>query len=283
MKSAPVRCFFRPLFPQGENVPVEAFRRLLELERRLRGPGGCPWDAEQTVETLKPNLLEETYEALEAHSSNDPEAFREELGDLLYVLVFMGVVAEEEGLFTLRDLIQGAHDKIYRRHPHVFGDAKAESPEDAKRVWESMKKSEGKEGRTSVLDGIPHSLPALLRARRVQERAAAIGFDWDHPDDVFAKVEEEMGEVRRAYHAGDRDHAVEELGDVLFAVVNLLRFLNRNPEEVLISAIKKFEQRFREVEKAIRAETRPMTLAEMDAVWEKAKKDLSESPKPEAG
>jgi MazG family protein len=272
-----------PSSQEGENVPVEAFRRLLELERRLRGPGGCPWDAEQTVETLKPNLLEETYEALEAHSSGDPEAFREELGDLLYVLIFMGMVAEEEGLFTFRDMIQGAYDKIYRRHPHVFGDAKAQNPDDAKRVWEQMKKSEGKEGRASVLDGIPHSLPALLRARRVQERAAAIGFDWDHPDDVFAKVEEEMGEVRRAYHAGDREHAVEELGDVLFAVVNLLRFLNRSPEEVLIGAIKKFEQRFRIVEEAIREQKRPMTLAEMDEIWERAKKDLSGSPKPKAG
>ncbi len=258
----------------------DAFRRLVELEHRLRGPGGCPWDAEQTVETLKPNLLEETYEALEAHSAGDPLEFREELGDLLYVLVFVAVVAEEEGLFRLRDLIEGAHDKIYRRHPHVFGDTAAASPEDAKRVWEEVKKGEGKPDRTSALDGIPHSLPALLRARRVQERAAAIGFDWEHPDDVFAKVEEEMDEVRRAYTAGDRDHAVHELGDVLFAVVNLLRFLNRNPEEVLVGTIKKFERRFREVEKAIRAQDRPMTSAEMDAVWEKAKNDLSAGREP---
>jgi MazG family protein len=197
------------------------------------------------------------------------------MGDLLYVLLFMAIVAEEEGLFTVRDLIQGAHDKIYRRHPHVFGDEAAASPDDAKRVWEKVKKEEGKKDRESVLDGIPHSLPALMRARRVQERAAAIGFDWKHPDDVLAKVEEEMEEVRRSWHADEKEHAVEELGDVLFAVVNLLRFLNRNPEEVLVAAIKKFERRFREVETAINSEGRPMTLEEMDAVWERAKRDES--------
>ncbi len=261
------------LKPSDIEESAAAFRRLVELEERLRGPGGCPWDAVQTVETLKPNLLEETYEALEAHSSGDPQEFREELGDLLYVLVFMAVVAQEEGLFSMRDWIQGAYDKIYRRHPHVFGDAAARTPDDAKRVWEEMKKAEGKTDRESALDGIPHNLPALLRARRVQERAAAIGFDWEHPDPVFAKVEEEMEEVRRAYHAGDTAHAVEELGDVLFAVVNLLRFLNRNPEEVLVGTIKKFERRFRQVERAMRDQGRAMTLAEMDAVWEKAKSE----------
>jgi tetrapyrrole methylase family protein/MazG family protein len=254
-------------------MPVEAFRRLLELEHTLRAPGGCPWDADQTIETLKPNLLEETYEVLEAHSSGDPAEFREELGDLLYVLVFMAIIAEEKGLFTVRDLVQGAHDKIYRRHPHVFGDAAAQSADDAKRVWEEVKKGEGKKDRDSVLDGIPHSLPALMRARRVQERAAAVGFDWDHPDDVFAKVEEEMDEVRTAYRAGDVDHAVDELGDVLFAVVNLLRFLNRNPEEVLVGTLKKFERRFRAVEAAMNAQDRRMTLEEMDAVWERAKRE----------
>jgi tetrapyrrole methylase family protein/MazG family protein len=185
--------------------------------------------------------------------------------------VFVATVAEDDGLFTLRDMIQGAHDKIKSRHPHVFGDAFAESALDAKRVWEGQKKKEGKPGRESVLDGIPHSLPALMRARRVQERAAAVGFDWENPDDVMAKVEEEMAEVRESWHRGDTAHAIEELGDVLFAVVNLLRFLNRNPEEVLVATIKKFERRFREVEKAMHAQGRKMTLEEMDAVWERAK------------
>ncbi len=256
-------------------MPGKAFERLHQLELRLRGPGGCPWDADQTIETLKPNLLEETYEVLEAHSSGDPQEFREELGDLLYVLLFIAVIAEEEKLFSVKELLDGAYDKIYRRHPHVFGDAAAASSDDAKRVWEEVKKEEreksGKTDRESVLDGIPHSLPALMRARRVQERAAAIGFDWEHPDPVFAKVEEEMEEVRASYHAGDTEHAIEELGDVLFAVVNLLRFLNRNPEEVLVGTIKKFERRFRQVEKAVDSEGRRMTLEEMDRVWERAK------------
>jgi tetrapyrrole methylase family protein/MazG family protein len=254
-------------------VPADAFQRLLDLQHTLRAPGGCPWDADQTIETLKPNLLEETYEALEAHSSGDADELREELGDLLHVLLFIAQIAEEDGLFTVRHLVQGAHDKLYRRHPHVFGDAEAKDPDEAKRVWEKVKKKEGKKDRASVLDGIPHSLPALMRARRVQERAAAVGFDWSHPDDVFAKVEEEMDEVRTSYHAGRTDHAIEELGDVLFAVVNLLRFLNRNPEEVLVGTIKKFERRFREVEKAIDAEGRAMTLDEMNSVWERAKRD----------
>jgi tetrapyrrole methylase family protein/MazG family protein len=252
-------------------MPEHAFRRLLDLELRLRAPGGCPWDAEQTIETLKPHLLEETYEALEAHSSGDPAEFREELGDLLYVLLFVAIIAEEKGLFSVEELIQGAHDKIYRRHPHVFGEEAAADAGDAKRVWEEQKKKEGKPDRESVLDGIPHSLPALMRARRVQERAAAVGFDWDHPDPVLEKVEEEMEEVRRDWQAGRTDRAVDELGDVMFAVVNLLRFLNRNPEEVLVGTIKKFERRFREVEKAMNAEGRKMTLEEMDAVWERAK------------
>jgi tetrapyrrole methylase family protein/MazG family protein len=252
-------------------MPVEAFRRLLDLQHKLRAPGGCPWDAEQTIETLKPALLEETYEAIEAHADGDPAEFREELGDLLYVLIFVAVVAEDDGMFSLRDLIQGAHDKIYRRHPHVFGDAVADDADDAKRVWEKAKRAEGKADRESVLDGIPHSLPGLLRARRAQERAAAVGFDWEHADDVFAKVEEEMGEVREAYGRGDVDHAAEELGDLLFSVVNLLRFMNRNPEDVLLGALKKFERRFREVEREMRKHDRPMTPAEMDEVWERAK------------
>lgn len=252
-------------------MATEAFARLVALERRLRAPGGCPWDAAQTIETLKPNLLEETYEALEAHSSGDVAAFREELGDLFYVLLFVALLAEEEKLFTLEELLVEAHDKIYRRHPHVFGDAAAATADDAKRVWEEVKRGEGKPDRESALDGIPHNLPALMRARRVQERAAAIGFDWDSPEPVLAKVEEEMEEVRADWKRGDQVRAVEELGDVLFAVVNLLRFLNRNPEEVLIGTIKKFERRFREVEKAMHAEGRRMTLAEMDAVWERAK------------
>jgi tetrapyrrole methylase family protein/MazG family protein len=254
-------------------MPVEAFRKLLELERRLRAPGGCPWDARQTIETLKPNFLEEVYECLEAHSRGDAREFREELGDVLYVLVFLAVIAEEEGLFTVRDWIQGAHDKIHRRHPHVFGEEHANGSEDAVRVWEAVKSREGKNERESVLDGIPVQLPALLRARRVQERASALGFDWDDPDDVFAKVEEEMTEVRRAYRAGEREETARELGDLLFAIVNLLRFLERNPEEILVGTIHKFEQRFREVEKALRAEGRALTLAEMDRVWERAKRD----------
>ena len=252
-------------------MSAAAFQRLLDLEWRLRRPGGCPWDAEQTIETLKPHLLEETYETLEAHSSGDVAEFREELGDLFYVLLFVAVVAEDDGLFTVEEMLNGAHDKIYSRHPHVFGDEAADNPEEVKRIWEQQKKKEGKPERESVLDGIPSALPALMRARRVQERAAAIGFDWDHADPVLAKVEEEVREVRESWNAQDEEHTVEELGDLLFAVVNLLRFLKRNPEDVLGSSIRKFERRFRQVEKAINEEDRPMTLGEMDEIWERTK------------
>lgn len=254
---------------------VHGFDRLMELMRRLRAPGGCPWDAEQTHESLKRYLLEETYEVLEAIDSKSSEMLKEELGDLLLQPVFHSVIAEEHGEFTMDDVLQVLCDKLIRRHPHVFADLKVDTIDDLVANWERIKKGEKGEDRLSALSGVPPQLPALLRAQKITEKASRVGFDWDHVDPVFAKVLEELKELEETLFTGDQERMEAELGDLLFAIVNLGRFLSINPEDALRKTIARFVSRFHHVEDSLHAQGITLTeasLEQMDNLWEDAKK-----------
>lgn len=251
------------------------FDELVSIMRRLRSPeDGCPWDLKQTRETLKPYLVEETYEVLEAIDGKDPLEIREELGDLLFQIVFHARLGEERGQFDMEDIIVSIRDKMIRRHPHIFGDVTVSGADEVSENWDALKKKEGKQ-RESLLDGVPASLPALLRAYRLQQRAARVGFDWKRIEDALEKFDDEYGEFRAAVESGDPDAVLDELGDVLFMLVNLSRTVRTNPEEALRGGIEKFSRRFRFIEQAAAEAGRTldeMTLKEMDALWEEAKK-----------
>ncbi len=249
--------------------------RLYEVMKRLRAPGGCPWDREQTFQTLKPCLLEETYELLEAMDGQDLALHVEELGDVLLQVVFQCAIREEEGLFTLNDVAEALAEKLIRRHPHVFGDAVADTAGQVLRNWEAIKQTEkGKKPDRSAIDGVPAALPALLKAQRTQSKAARVGFDWEDATGATGKIEEELAELKEAVAAGDLQKVTEEMGDLLFSVVNYCRFVEVDAESALEGTNKKFSRRFREVERRIRAQGRALrecTLAEMDAVWDAVK------------
>ncbi|MFA7060711.1 MAG: nucleoside triphosphate pyrophosphohydrolase [Pedobacter sp.] len=250
------------------------FENLVAIMKRLRGPGGCPWDAEQTHESLTRYLLEETYEVIEAIETKSPELLKEELGDLLLQPVFHAAIAEEAGAFTMDDVIQSLCDKLIRRHPHVFGDLEISDSNAQVENWERIKKIEMGDKRKSALSGVPPQLPALLKAQKITEKAARVGFDWEHIDQVVAKVLEELHEFEEAMTGGNNDRMEAELGDLLFAIVNLGRFLSINPEEALRKTINRFEQRFQHVEDTLHSQGRQMnnaTLEEMDTLWEEAK------------
>jgi len=252
-----------------------AFEELTAIMKRLRGPGGCPWDAEQTHESLTRYLLEETYEVIEAIETGSTEHLKEELGDLLLQPVFHAAIAEEAGTFTMDDIIRTLCDKLIRRHPHVFGDLQIADSAAQVENWEQIKKTEKGPERTSALSGVPPHLPALLKAQKITEKAARVGFDWEHVDQVMAKVLEELHEFEEAMVAGDNEHMEAELGDLLFAIVNLGRFLSINPEEALRKTINRFQDRFTYVEDSLHSQGRQMNvtpLAEMDLLWEQAKK-----------
>ncbi|HQO21128.1 MAG TPA: nucleoside triphosphate pyrophosphohydrolase [Acidobacteriota bacterium] len=265
--------------PVDKKSGYPEYARLVELMARLRAPGGCPWDRSQSREDLKTYLVEETYEVLDAIDSKSSDKLKEELGDLLLQIVFHAEIAEEENAFDIEDVCRSINEKLVRRHPHVFGDAKAETPDIVLKNWETIKKGE-KEGK-SALGGVPKVLPALLKAYRLQEKAARVGFDWEETRQVEAKVDEELAELREATENGDREKIREELGDLLFAIVNLSRFLKLDPEDTLQSANEKFIRRFKAVEKSAADDGRDlhgMSLAEMDQLWEEAKKkERSES------
>ncbi len=255
----------------------EEFARLVALMARLRSPGGCPWDRAQSRDDLKPYLVEETYEVLDAIDSRDPAKLREELGDLLLQVVFHARIAEEEGAFTIEDVARAINEKLVRRHPHVFGDAEASTPGEVLQNWEAIKMEEKREnGREdpSALDGVPRALPALLKAYRLGQKAARVGFDWEERRQVEAKVEEEWRELREAVAQGKKEEVREEMGDFLFALTNLCRFLEVDPEDALQGANAKFIRRFRALERTAKEEGREihgMTLQEMDALWERVK------------
>ncbi|MBI4572045.1 MAG: nucleoside triphosphate pyrophosphohydrolase [candidate division NC10 bacterium] len=257
-------------------MPGASFVELVEIMARLRGEGGCPWDREQTPETIKPYLIEETYEVLEAIDEQDPEKLKEELGDLMLQVVFHARMAEETGAFAIGDVLAAINDKLVRRHPHVFGDRKAETAQEVLFNWEQIKQTERRreKGQAFLLDGVPREMPALLRAHRLQEKASRVGFDWKEAQAVFRKVEEELAELRAAMEGQEADRVEAELGDLLFALVNLSRFLAVNPEEALRKTIARFIARFRYIEEELARRGRSLrqaTLEEMDALWAEAK------------
>jgi tetrapyrrole methylase family protein/MazG family protein len=252
------------------------FTRLVELMARLRAPDGCPWDRKQTTESLKPFLIEECYEAVDALDEGDPEKIKEELGDLLFQIIFHARIAEEQGAFSIGDVVRANIEKMTRRHPHVFGGEKLSTDKEVLANWEEIKKKEkGYEERKSVLEGVPRDLPSLLRAHRLQERAARVGFDWKHINELLPKLDEEMTEFRESLKKEDAAGIEEELGDVFFTLVNISRFLGVNPEGALRKTISKFIERFRTIEEAAAdagKSLNDMTLEDMDRLWEESKR-----------
>jgi MazG family protein len=265
------------------------FEDLVELMQKLRSPDGCPWDREQTYATLAPMLLEEAYEAFEAVEEareGRPGELRDELGDLLFQIVFYAQVATEQGDFSINDVTSAIHAKMVRRHPHVFGDASAEDTETVLRNWEVMKQEErraaGKSGREdSLLDGVSSKAPALMEAHQLSTKAARVGFDWEKLEDIFAKLEEEVGELREAIqtHASSNNEADhtrvrEELGDLLFAATNIARHLKVEPEAALKLTSRKFRRRFGYIERRLRERGQTFdrtTLHELETLWQEAK------------
>lgn len=246
---------------------------LVDVMRTLREPGGCPWDREQTHASIRSNMIEEVYEYLEAVDADDTEGMREELGDVLMQIVFHARMAEEAGRFDLQDVIDEVVDKLIRRHPHVFGETKVQGSDDVLRNWEAIKKEEKTE-RKHILDGVTQCLPALLRAYKLQGKAAKVGFDWPDSEGVWAKVQEELGELRDALASGDSQAAENELGDVLFAVVNYARHHKIEPEVALNGTNNCFASRFNYVERQVEASGQPwqaFTLDELDKFWDEAK------------
>lgn len=255
-------------------METRKFEELVALMTRLRGPGGCPWDREQSMEDLRPFIIEEAYEVTHAIDSGDREGLREEVGDMLLQSVFVSEIAREEGSFTIDDAITAIYDKLVRRHPHVFGDVHAEDAEAVLSNWEKLKATERSEKEQGLLSGVPPSLPALLKASRLTEKAARVGFDWEKTDDIFAKIEEELEELRDAVAAGDQNGIEHELGDLLFTVVNIARRLEVNAEGALQKSNQKFIRRFEYLERRLRETTRSFAdsdLQEMDELWEEAK------------
>jgi tetrapyrrole methylase family protein / MazG family protein len=253
-----------------------AIERLLSIMERLRGPQGCPWDREQTLRTLRPYVLEETYEVLEAIDAGDPSAHCEELGDLLLQIVFQAQLMKEEGRFEFADVAEAISNKLVSRHPHVFGNTDAKDADAVLRQWAALKREEkkAKGGGDSVLEGVPREMPALARADRLTEKASRIGFDWPDAGGARAKLAEEIAELDEAIAGGDEDKVEHELGDVLFALANLSRKLGVPPEEALRGAVARFISRFAHVERELARRGVPhgqATLAEMDALWDEAK------------
>ncbi|MDA0335001.1 MAG: nucleoside triphosphate pyrophosphohydrolase [bacterium] len=261
-----------------DSTTCSAFHELVRIMTRLRAADGCPWDREQDHNTLKPHLLEETYEVLDAIDAGDDDELRSELGDVLLQVVFHAQIASESGRFTADDVCRAITDKLIRRHPHVFADVAVADADDVLRNWEQIKREErsSDEGPApSALDGIPRPMPALLRAQRVQEKASRVGFDWEHVDGALAKVTEEIEELRQECDAGGTPERIhEEFGDLLFALVNVARFMKVAPEDALRGAVDKFDRRFRRVEQVLAARgtsLRAATLQEMDTVWNEIK------------
>ena len=251
-------------------LQLKAFDRLLTIMDELREQ--CPWDKKQTLQTLRHLTIEETYELGDAILDNDLNEVKNELGDLLLHIVFYARIGSESNSFDIADVANSICDKLINRHPHIYGDVSVANEEDVKRNWEDIKLREGKK---SVLEGVPNSLPALVKANRIQEKVAGVGFDWERPEQVFEKVKEELSELQEELNSGNKDKLEAEFGDVLFSIVNYARFLDINPESALERTNKKFIKRFQYLEgkaKEKRKNLKEMSLAEMDVFWEEAKK-----------
>lgn len=250
---------------------ANAFARLANIMDELREQ--CPWDKKQTIETLRPLTIEELYELADAIVEKDWKGIREELGDLMLHVVFYARIGKEQNQFTLTEVLNGICEKLISRHPHIYGDVQVNDEEDVKRNWEKLKLKEGKQ---SVLSGVPVSLPALVKALRMQEKAKKVGFEWENKEDVWKKVEEEMGELKQAEASGNMDAIEDEFGDLMFSLVNYARFLRVDPELALERTNRKFRMRFEKMEQyaaAQQLDLEHLSLAEMDAIWNQVKKE----------
>jgi MazG family protein len=259
--------------PADPATTGERFEHLVAIMARLRGPGGCPWDREQSFDTIKPYLLEETYEVLDAIDERDWPALEDELGDLLLQAVFFAQMAAEENRFRIDDSIDAIVQKLIRRHPHVFGDAQAKTAEEVKRRWDEIKADEkkvrGEPGR-GLLESVPRNLPALVEAQQITSKAAGVGFDWENVGQVLEKLDEELSELARAREVGSQEELEGEMGDLLFVLVNLARFLKVDPEQALRKTNAKFRKRFAHVESGVKLPG--ATIDEMEALWQEAKR-----------
>jgi MazG family protein len=254
---------------------VSSFEDLIQTVKALRAPDGCPWDKEQTFKTLTPYILEEAYELVDAIENGTIDDMKEELGDALLHVVMLSNMAEEGGHFSVYDVADYENKKMIHRHPHVFGDTKVDSVDDVWKNWEALKKEE-KEDSDSIMDTIPKTLPALLQASKLQKRASRVGFDWPDMTGPFDKIREEIQELETAHTNNDRKNLEEEAGDVLFAIVNVLRKLKINPEEALRHTNEKFKSRFKHMESSCKdanTELNTLSLDEQEALWVQAKQD----------
>ncbi|HTP85734.1 MAG TPA: nucleoside triphosphate pyrophosphohydrolase [Bryobacteraceae bacterium] len=256
----------------------EKFQRLVAIMARLRGPGGCPWDREQTFDTIKPYTLEETYEVLQAIDDRDWDELAEELGDFMLQAVFYAQMAAEQNLFRIETALDAINEKLIRRHPHIFGEESAQSSDDVKQIWGRVKEGEQKaKGKPAggLLDGVPRSLPALVEAQQIASKAAGVGFDWENPDQVLDKLHEELAEFAEARRTADREQLEDELGDMLFVLVNLARFVKVDPEQALRRTNDKFRRRWSHIEARLRERGKKpaeSTIEEMEALWQEAKR-----------
>lgn len=251
---------------------MKEFYKLVEVMRELRAPGGCPWDREQTIESLKPYLLEEVYETLEAMDQGGEE-LKGELGDLLLNIVFQSLIKEEEGEFTIDDVAKKTREKLIRRHPHIFGDITATTTEEAMVSWNNIKKKEKEhQDRVSVLDGIPKGIPPILKSYKLQKKASSLGFDWKDPQGALEKLREEVQELEEAYKEGEKEKIKDELGDLIFTAINLGRKLDIEVVDCVMKTNEKFEKRFRYVEE--RCNIEETCEKELDRLWEEGKRKL---------
>ena len=248
---------------------LAAFNRLLDIMDELREK--CPWDKKQTLESLRHLTIEETYELADAILENDLQEVKKELGDVLLHIIFYAKIGSEKNAFDIGDVANSISDKLIHRHPHIYGDVVVENEEDVKRNWEQLKL---KEGKSSVLEGVPKNLPAVVKASRIQEKVSGVGFDWEKPEQVWEKVQEELTELNEEIKAGNKENIEKEFGDVLFSMINYARFIGVNPENALEKTNKKFINRFQYLEKEAKKEGKEisdMSLTEMDVYWEKSK------------